>query len=147
MADKTRVLEDCDLIIETICDCTEFDAEIENLAEELTVISELVSQCVRENAKKKQSQEEYTKKYNCLVRRYEKAEKRLNEASLVKAERINKAREIHTFIDALRNTPNSITEFDTELWTTLVEKVAVSCDKKCVVFFKNGDSISVENKN
>ena len=97
MADKTRVLEDCDLIIETICDCTEFDAEIENLAEELTVISELVSQCVRENAKKKQSQEEYTKKYNGLVRRYEKAEKRLNEASLVKAERINKAREIHTF--------------------------------------------------
>ena len=141
MADKTRVLEDCDLIIETICDCTELDAEIENLAEELTVISELVSQCVRENAKKKQSQEEYTKKYNALVRRYEKSEKRLNEASLEKAERINKAREIHTFIDALRNTPNSITEFDAELWTTLVEKVAVSHDRKCVVYFKNGVSV------
>ena len=97
----------------------------------------------RKSSRKRNTQ----KKYNGLVRRYEKAEKRLNEASLEKSERINKAREIHTFIDALRNTPNSITEFDTELWTTLVEKVAVSCDKKCVVFFKNGDSISVENKN
>lgn len=141
MADKTRVLEDCDLIIETICDCTELDAEIESLAEELTVISELVSQSERENAKKKQSQEEYTKKYNALVRRYEKAEKRLNEASMEKAERVNKARGIQTFIDALRNTPNSITEFDAELWTTLVEKVVVSHDRKCVIYFKNGVSV------
>jgi len=60
---------------------------------------------------------------------------------LEKAERINKAREIHTFIDALRNMPNSITEFDAELWTTLVEKVAVSHDRKCVVYFKNGVSV------
>ena len=126
---------------------TELDAEIENFAEELTVISELVSQCVRENAKKKQSQEEYTKKYNCLVRRYEKAEKRLNEASLEKAERINKGRVIQIFIETLRNKPESITAFDEELWITLVERVEVSCDKKCVVFFKNRDSISVENKN
>ena len=43
---------------------------------ELKVVSELVSQCVNENARKKQSQEAYAKKYNGLVRRYEKAEKR-----------------------------------------------------------------------
>ena len=87
------------------------------------------------------------KKYNDLVRRYEKAEKRLNETSLEKAERINKGRVIQIFIETLRNKPESITAFDEELWITLVERVEVSCDKKCVVFFKNGDSISVENKN
>jgi len=87
------------------------------------------------------------KKYNGLVRRYEKAEKRLNETSLEKAERINKGRVIQIFIETLRNKPESITAFDEELWITLVERVEVLCDKKCVVFFQNGDSISVENKN
>lgn len=144
MADKTRVLEDCALMIETVCDCTELDAEIEALTEELKVVSELVSQCVNENARKKQSQEAYAKKYNSLVRRYEKAEKRLNAATSERTERINKEREIQIFIEALRNKPESITAFDEELWITLVEKVEVSCDKKCVVFFKNGIEIKIK---
>jgi predicted RNase H-like nuclease (RuvC/YqgF family) len=143
MADKTRVLEDCALMIETVCDCTELDAEIEVLTEELKVVSELVSQCVNENARKKQSQEAYAKKYNSLVRRYEKAEKRLNATMSERTERINKKREIQIFIEALRNKPESIDRFDEELWTTLVEKVEVSHDKKCMIFFKNGDSASI----
>ena len=134
-------------MIETVCDCTELDAEIEVLTEELKVVSELVSQCVNENARKKQSQDAYAKKYNSLVRRYEKAEKLLNTATAERTERINKGRVIQIFIETLRNKPESITAFDEELWITLVERVEVSCDKKCVVFFKNGDSISVENKN
>ena len=138
MEDKTRVLEDCALMIEYICDCSELDAEIETLTEELKVVSELVSQCVNENARKKQSQEEYAKKYNSLVCRYEKAEKRLNELSLEKSARINKEREIQVFIETLRNTPAFITKFDEELWITLVDKVEVSHDNMCVVYFKNG---------
>ena len=138
MEDKTRVLEDCALMIEYICDCSELDAEIETLTEELKVVSELVSQCVNENARKKQSQEEYAKKYNSLVCRYEKAEKRLNELSLEKSARINKEREIQVFIETLRNTPAFITKFDEELWITLVDKVEVLHDNMCVVYFKNG---------
>lgn len=45
------------------------------------MVSELVSNCVHDNAQKKQSQDAYTKKYNSLVRRYEKAEKRLNKVT------------------------------------------------------------------
>ena len=40
-------------MIETVCDCTELDAQIETLNEELKVVSELVSQCINENARKK----------------------------------------------------------------------------------------------
>ena len=138
MTDKTKIIEDCHLMIETICDCTELNAEIETLNEELKVVSELVSQCVNENARKKQSQEAYAKKYNGLVRRYEKAEKRLKVAVAERKERINKEREMQVFIEALNNKQGSIDAFDEELWITLVEKVEVSHDKKCVVFFKNG---------
>ena len=54
-----------------------------------------------------------------------------------KTEHIKKEQK-YTFSLVLKNTPNSITELDEELWTTLVEKVEVSHDKKCVGCFKNG---------
>ncbi len=143
MADKTTVLEDCALMIDTICDCAKLNAEIESLTEELKVVSELVGNCVNENARKKQSQEVYAKKYNSLVRRYEKAEKRLNVALAERTERTNKEREIQLFITTLREKPESIDAFDEELWIILVEKVDVYHDKKCVVYFKNGVSTEV----
>ena len=130
-------------MIETVCDCTELNAEIETLNEELKVVSELVNQCVNDNARRKQSQEEYAKKYNSLVRRYEKAEKKLNVAIAERKERINKEREMQVFIESLKNKPESIDSFDEELWLTLIEKVEVHHDKHYEVFFKNGQIISL----
>ena len=69
MADRTTVLEDCKIMIDTVCNCTKLNEEIDALTAELKVVSELVSECVNENARKKQSQDAYTKKYNSLVRR------------------------------------------------------------------------------
>ena len=60
-----------------VCDRIKLKAEIAKLTEELKVVSELVSNCVHENAQKRQSQDAYTRKYNSLLRRYEKAEKLL----------------------------------------------------------------------
>ena len=143
MTDKTRVIEDCHLMIETICDCTELNAEIEALNEELKVVSELVNQCVNDNARRKQSQEEYAKKYNSLVRRYDRAEKKLNTAKNERKERINKEREMLVFIESLESKPDSIDTFDEELWITLIEKVVVHKDKRYEVFFKNGQIITL----
>lgn len=143
MQDKTRVIEDCLLMIETICNCTELNAEIESLNEELKVVSELVSQCVNENARKKLPQEAYAKKYNSLVKRYEKAEKRLHIAIAERKERVNKEREMQVFIETLNNKRESIDSFDEELWITLIEKVVVHHDKHYEVFFKNGQVISL----
>ena len=143
MKDKTRVVEDCLLMIETICDCTELNAEIETLNEELKVVSELVSQCVNENARKKLPQEAYAKKYNSLVKRYENSEKRLHIAIAERKERINKEREMQVFIETLSNKPESIESFDKELWITLVEKVEVHHDRHYEVYFKNGQVVSL----
>ena len=65
------------LLQAAVCDRIKLKAEIAKLTEELKVVSELVSNCVHENAQKRQSQDAYTRKYNSLLRRYEKAEKLL----------------------------------------------------------------------
>ena len=107
------------------------------------MVSELVSECVNENARKKQPQDAYTKKYNSLVRRYERAEKRLNKATAEREDRVNKEHELRLFFETLGNKPRLIDTWDENLWITLVEKMEVSHDRMCTVFFKNGVSVNV----
>lgn len=144
MTDKTTVLDDGKIMIAAICDRTKLNEEIAKLTEELKVVSELVSNCVHENAQKKQSQDAYTKKYNSLVQRYEKTEKRLNKATAERDKKINKERELRLFFETLADKPHLIDSWDEELWITLVEKMEVKCDKICTIFFKNDISVEVE---
>ena len=144
MADRTTVLEDCKIMIDTVCNSTKLNEEIDALTAELKVVSELVSECVNENAQKKQSQDAYTKKYNSLVRRYERAEKHLNKATAEREDKVNKEHELRLFFETLKNKPQLIDTWDENLWITLVEKIEVSHDKMCTVFFKNGVSVKVD---
>ena len=131
------MLDDGKIMIVAVCDRTKLNEEIAKLTEELKVVSELVSNCVHENAQKKQSQDVYTKKHNSLVRRYEKAEKRLNKATSERNKKINKERELRLFFETLADKPRLIDSWDEELWITLVEKMKVKHDKICTVFVKN----------
>ena len=86
------------------------------------MVSELVNECVNDNARKKQSQDAYTKKYNSLVRRYERAEKRLNKATAEREDKVNKECELRLFFETLKNKPQLIDIRDENLWITPVEK-------------------------
>ena len=93
--------------------------------------------------KKSSTQDTYTKKYNSLVRRYEKAEKRLNKATAERDKKINTERELRLFFETLADNPQLIDSWDEELWITLVEKMEVKCDKICTIFLKNDISVEV----
>ncbi|MDY3302724.1 MAG: hypothetical protein SOW78_00370 [Clostridia bacterium] len=47
------------------------------------------------------------------------------------------------FLETLENKPQLIDTWDESLWITLVEKIEMSHDKMCTVFFKNGVSVEV----
>ena len=81
MQNRDGVISDCNQIRQLVSDCTALNAEIEKLTEEIEVLAEMVKSCVKENAASAQSQEEYTKKYNALVKRYEKTSARLDTLS------------------------------------------------------------------
>ena len=97
----------------------------------------------KENASKKLSQESYDKKYNSLVKRYEKADKRLSEVKKEGDERINRERELRIFISELAEKPLVIEEWDEELWVSVLETATVHKDGRITFLFKNGRSIEV----
>lgn len=77
MGNGEQVIADCQIMLGVVVDCTELDAEIGKENEEIAVISEQIGRCIRENATKTLSQDEYERQYSSLVKRYEKAMRRL----------------------------------------------------------------------
>lgn len=80
---------------------------------------------------------------NLFICRYETVEKRLNKATAEREDKVNKEHELRLFFETLKNKPQLIDTWDENLWITLVEKMEVSHDKMCTVFFKNGVSVEV----
>ncbi len=71
MGNRDQVIEDCELMRETLVDFTEIDKKVEKQNEEIEAIAERVRGIVKVNASTPQSQDEHIKKYNSLSKRYE----------------------------------------------------------------------------
>ena len=110
--------------------------------EEINVISEMVGQCIKNNASMKQSQEEYSNRYNRLVKRYEQVTEQLNNATADRNTRIQKRREINIFIDSLKKQPLAIETWDDELWILFLDTATVHSDGRITFRFKNGTEIN-----
>lgn len=127
------------LIFDTEC----FDAEITELQEEMTVTAELIQKCVDENARTAISQDKYKKKYDALVKRFEKAKKRLQEIHDTKRDREARRLQTDHFMRELKKQESIITEFDEVLWYTLVDRITVYNETDIRFTFKDGTEYRV----
>lgn len=107
------------------------------------MFAELVKNCVKENAFAVQSQEEYSKRYDSLVSRYEKAVAKHEVLTAERTRRTERDKELHLFVEALRERPLVLDAWDERLWITLVEKGTVHPDGAVAFEFKNGTIIEV----
>ncbi|MGX8709456.1 MAG: recombinase family protein [bacterium] len=144
MENREGVISDCNQIRNLVSDCTELDAEIDKLTEEIEVLAEMVKACVKENAASAQSQKEYTKKYNALVKRYEKTSARLDTLSTEKSRKQDRDRELRLFIESIKKQPLVLEVWSERLWVGLLDKATVFHDGRMVFQFKNGMEIEVE---
>lgn len=142
MENRQQLIKACEVMRSIVNDCEKLDTEIESLNEEIQVVAELVNQCIKENATTEQSQEEYNRKYNRLVNRYEKAMARLKEVITERESRNQRDRDLRIFIASLKEKPLIIEEFDEELWVCLLESATVHADSKVTFRFKDGTEIT-----
>ena len=116
--------------------------ERDKLRDELEIIVEMTHSCVAENARKSQDQEEYQKKYNELVTRYETAKNRYDELVYTIEQKKAQSEKIQQFIGALKSQDGFITEFDEALWSTMVDFITVG-KEDCIVIFRDGTEITI----
>ena len=145
MGNREHLLEDCEMMRETLADNSMLEEEMLALEEEIKVVAELVNQCVKDNISSPQSHEEYVNKYNRLVARYEKAVARHNEIKREQESRIERERELRVFIAVLKEKPQVLDEWSDNIWISLIESGTVHRDGSITFLFKNGASIHIDN--
>ena len=138
---KKTLLEDCRLIQETICDCTELESKLGGLYREAKVLAELIRKCVEENAFTVLNQQEYQKRYNGYVSEYKKLESKISDLEKEKTERKQKEVLIGAFMFEVSEYGNAIEEFDEQLWMMVIDCVIVYPDGRLGFKFRNGVEI------
>ena len=143
VTEREEIVSNATLVRQTLCDTTALVEERTKLQQELAVLVEMTEKCIRENARIAQSQEEYQRRYEGLVTRYDAAKTRFDEVTKAIAERSAKGERLAGFIRTLEAQKEPVAEFDSQLWASMVECVTMRADKDMTVVFRDGTEVSV----
>lgn len=138
---RAEIIENCRLAIETVIDTKKLEVEAEPLTEECTVVAELISRCVDENAHISVDPQIYAKKYESLATRYQTAKDRLDTVNDEIAKRVARKNQIADFLRAIEQREQFITEFDDTLWCMVIDTVTVYSKERLVFRFKGGTEV------
>ena len=121
----------------------ELETEQSRLQEELNVVAGLIQQCVDENAHVALDQTEYQARYDGLAERFDRTKARLDEMGSAITEKQAKKEQIEMFLAELERQDGVATEFDENLWYSLIDFVTVFNKEDVRFTFKDGTEIKV----
>lgn len=124
LQNKAEIIANLRASIAEISDMTALMAEHEHFKEETAMLAEMVENCIRENARIAQNQQEYQQRYNMLVDRYDVAKSKYEELDREITARQARVQAMESFIANI-DKQNPLNEFDEDLWGLLVESVTV----------------------
>ena len=130
-------------------DTTALEREQEELQQETQVVSDMVRQCIYENAHVALDQTEYQKRYDGLTERFEKAKAQLDAVTAEIHQMQTQRASIEDFLKAFAAMPDKLTEFTLESWHGLVDYGTVYAADDIRFTFKTGQgsqSLTPETK-
>ena len=121
-------------------DTTALESELSDLEAEINIAAELIEECIKENAHVALDQDEYQKRYDALVARFDKAKARHTEVTDLIAERMARKHQIESYLKELRSR-EPLTEFRETDWLAMVDYITVHSKKDIWATFKDGNEI------
>ena len=143
MQNRKQIIEDCEVMRQTLIDFSTLDADIEKQLTETQVVAELVKATVAENASTAQSQESYLQKYDALTKRYETAAAELERLQSLRTLRSQQDRSMALFIRTLKKQPEMLDYWDDTIWTVMVEKATINKNGQITFVFYSGTHITI----
>ena len=141
VTEKKEITANAEIIRRTLCDTDSLREEKQKLEGEMSVLVEMTQSIVAENARIAQNQDEYQKRYDGLVQRYETAKARYGKVTAAISAKEAQSERLADFIRMLKKQDGSIAEFDERLWGCMVDFVTVSRKKEIMVTFRNSSEI------
>lgn len=138
---KAEIFENYRLMIEKLTDSQDLKDELKQVDKECSSIEMMVDAFVNENTRVAMNQDEYQRRYNAYVERYEKLRNR--HMALTEEIRKRKARksQIHAFLDILENQEELLTAFDETLWRWTILEMVVLSNEEVSFRFKDGAEV------
>jgi DNA invertase Pin-like site-specific DNA recombinase len=141
LTDRDDIISTFELAKSAAFDTTALATERDELQSELLVVSELLQQCIQENAHVALDQTEYQKRYDGLTARFNKSKARLDTVTVTISDKATRQATIEDFLKELQSLDSMITEFDPMLWVSLVDFITVHSKDDVRVTFKDGTEI------
>lgn len=142
LIEKKEIITNIELMRKTLFDTSVFESEQEKTVNEMSALVEMMQVCVAENARVAQNQDEYQNRYSGLVKRYDTAKEKYDELNYKIEQKRAQNEKMTIFIESLKKRTGILTEFDSGLWSSLVEFVTVGKKNRSVTF-KDGTTITV----
>ena len=104
---------------------------------------EMTQNLVEENARVAQDQEEYRKRYDGIVRRYDDAKTRYDAVVAAISAKEAQSERLTDFIRHLQSQKETVRDFDSHLWGSMVEFITTGRNKEAAVTFRDGTEVNV----
>ena len=139
---KEDILSNITMLKKRLTDIASLEKERDALELDLNMLTDQVQQLIAENAQVAQDQDEYGRKYNGLVSRYEETKKKYDQVCDAIQQCVDRYWKLDNFMKNLQK-QNLVYEFDERLWCSLVDFIIVYSKVKIQIVFKNGTKIHV----
>ena len=127
ISNKDEIIQNLEMLLD-VGESSDLERRLVELETEVEVVTQMVSNLVKENAIMPQDQDTYQKKYSNLVERHD---------ALV-SEIASHQKDLKEFLKTLNQQSELISEFDELLWETMVDEIKIFCDQTVAIKFKNG---------
>lgn len=142
--EKDEILANIKLISKTLCYTSDLEKKKDASEQELAMIVDMTQNLISENARVAQDQEDYKRRYEAMVQRYDSVKEKLDEITGQIAERKARAIGFNELSKELKKRDRVVTEFDERLWGGLVEYVTVGREKEITFRFREGTEIAIQ---
>lgn len=139
--EKDEIIANFNAIKDEYFDTASLETEQAQLQDEMNVVAELIQQCINENARVALDQAEYQLRYNGLVERFDKAKERLETVSNAIMEKQAQREQTERFLSDLERQSGMLTQFDEDLWYSLIKYVTVFNKEDIRFTFKDGTEV------
>lgn len=124
-----------------VCGTSDLEQRLNEVRTEIPLVIQMTQELVSQNARQPQDQTGYQTRYDSMVERYEALRAEEGELKAGIEERQLKREAIKAYTARLAEQKETITEFDTDLWSGLVDFITVYAKDDVKVTFKDGTEI------
>ena len=143
LADKEKLLIHCRELKDELTDCSTEEARLEELSQEMEVVAEMISRIVNENATRALDQEDYQKRYDMQVSRYETLQAEFEETQSAVKDKNHQSSILSGFMFAIFDSDILPVKFSNTLWMGTVDTGTVNSDNTLRYRFKDGSEVSL----